>query len=107
MHRGLAGGIGAADDVDGFAATRDGFRSAAAVINASALKAIDAGHVQCAPLNAHREKQSVAGNFGAIGELDEAIGAVDAQANYVLGGQNFDAEAAGLRDGAESQIGAR
>src|SRR5580658_10776316 len=106
MHRGLAGGIGAADDVDGFAATRDGFRSAAAVVNTGALEAIDARDVKRAPLNAHREEQSVAGDFGAIGEFDEAIGAVDAEADDILGRENFDTKAAGLRDGAESQVGA-
>ncbi len=106
MHGGLTGGIGAADDVNGFASTSDGFRSSAAIVDAGALEAIDAGNIQRAPLNAHRQEQSVAGNFGAIGEFDEAIGAVDAKADHILRRENFDAEAAGLRHGAESQVGA-
>src|SRR5580658_8476887 len=97
MHGGLAGRIGSADDVDGFAAAGDGFRCAATVVDAGALEALDTGNIQSAPLNTHREKQSIAGNFGAIGKLDETIGAVDAEANYVLRGKNFDTKAAGLR----------
>src|SRR5580658_1049576 len=107
MHRGLAGGIGAADDIDSFAPASNGFRSAAAVVDASALKAFDAGNVKRAPLNAHREKQSVAGDFSAIGEFDKAVGAVDPETHDVLWRENFNAKTPGLRDGAESQVGAR
>src|SRR5580704_13280719 len=82
IHGGLAGGIGAADDIHGFTATRDGFRSAPAVVDAGTLKAIDAGNVKSSPLNAHREEESVAGNLRAIGKFDEAIGTVDAQADH-------------------------
>src|SRR5277367_2066985 len=102
IHGGLASGIGAPDDIHGFTATRDGFRSAATVVDARTLKAIDAGNVKRSPLNAHREEESVAGNLRAIGEFDEAIGSVNAQADHVLRRENFDTETPGLRDSAKS-----
>src|SRR6266436_1534491 len=105
VHGGLAGGIRAADDVNGFAATRDGLRGAAAVIDAGALEAVDAGNIKAAPLNTHCQEQSVAGDFCAIGELDEAIRAVDAEAHNVLWRENFNPKTAGLHDGAKGQVG--
>src|SRR5271166_6318437 len=107
MHGGLARGICSADDVNGFAATRDGFGGATSVIDTGALEAFDAGDVQAAPLNAHGEEQGVAGDFGAIGELDETVRSVDAQAHDVLRRKDFDTETAGLCDSAEGQVSAR
>ncbi len=103
MHGGLAGRIGAADDENGFSAAGNGFRSATAVVDAGALQTVNAGHIESAPLNTHGEEQGVAGNFGAVGELDEAIGTVHAEADDILRRKNFDAEAAGLRDGAAAK----
>ena len=106
MHGGLAGGVSAADNVYGLALHDDGFGSAAAVVDAGALKAFDAGDVERAPLNAHGQEQSVAGNFEAIGEFDVAIGTVDAQADDVLRRKNFDVETPRLRHGTARQVGA-
>src|SRR5579864_1291122 len=60
VHSSLACGIRAADDVDSFAAAGDGFRSAATIVDASTLEALDTGHIEVAPLNAHGQKESVA-----------------------------------------------
>src|SRR5208282_3690384 len=103
---GLAGGIRAADDVNSFATTGDGFGGAAAVIDSGAPEAVDAGDVKSAPLNAHGQEQSVAGDFGAIGKFYEAIGAIDVEADNVLRRKNFNAKTAGLGDGPEGQVGA-
>src|SRR6266436_232886 len=62
MHGGLARGVGAADDIDGFALTGNGFGGAAAVIDARTLQLVDAGHGERAPLDAHGEKKDVAGD---------------------------------------------
>src|SRR5277367_2284871 len=53
IYRGLAGGICAANNVDGLAAAGDGFGSATAVVNAGTLKAVDARDVERAPLHTH------------------------------------------------------
>ncbi len=64
------------------------------------------GTSKVAPLNAHREKQSITGDFDAVGKFYEAIWAIHAEANDILGRKNFDAETAGLRDSAAGQVGA-
>ena len=67
MHGGLTSRVRAADDIHRFAFTGNGFGCSAAVVNASALKAINPGHVQGAPLNAHGQKKHMAGDFRAVG----------------------------------------
>src|SRR5579872_266220 len=53
VHSSLACGIRAANDVDSLAAAGDGFRSAATIVDAGTLEALDTGHIEVAPLNAH------------------------------------------------------
>ncbi len=48
----------------------------------------------------------MAGNLAAIRQLDQAVGAIDAQPNGLLGSENLDAEPASLCNGAARQIAA-
>src|SRR5690242_10339280 len=95
VHGGLTGGVCSADDVYGFALARNGFGSAAAIIHACALEAVDAGNVESAPLNAHGEKKDVTGDFGAVREFQVAIGAFCAKAGGFLRGKNLHAKTLG------------
>ena len=60
IHCGLAGGIGAADDVDILIPAGDRLGRARSVIYACALQAFDAGHIQLAPLHPGRDHHRVA-----------------------------------------------
>src|SRR5215831_9402570 len=104
MHGGLAGRVGAADDVYGFALAGNGFRSAAAIVDARALEFIDTWDVERAPLNTHGEQQNVRGDFGTVGEFQIAIRAIDSNAGCFLRRKNFDPKSFGLRDGAAGKI---
>ena len=106
MHGGLAGGIRAADNVYGLVFAGQRFGSSAAVVNAGALQAIHAGNVERAPLHAHGQEQSVAGNLDAIAQFEVAIGTVDAKADGFLRGKNLDVEPSRLRHCAAREIAA-
>src|SRR5580704_12305009 len=89
MHGRLAGGIRATDNVYGLPLAGQCFGSSAAVVNASALKAVDARNIQSPPLNSHGQQQRVAGYFETVAQLDITVRAIDADADGFLGRKNF------------------
>ena len=106
MHSRLPGGVRSADDVHGFALARDGFRCAPAIVDASSLEAINAGHAESPPLNAHGEEKDMTGDFRAVGEFQVAIRAVDANAGDFLWSKNLDTKTLCLRHGAAGEVAA-
>ena len=106
VHGGLAGGVCSADDVHGFALARDGFRCAPAIVDASSLEAINAGHAESPPLNAHGQEKDMTGDFRAVGEFQVAIRAVDANAGDFLWSKNLDTKTLCLRHGAAGEVAA-
>src|SRR4029077_4021078 len=75
---GLAGGLGAADEVDGLAFARHGFGYAAAVVDACTAEAVFTGDAETAPLDPHGEEQCMAGDFTAVGHFDNSVGPFNA-----------------------------
>jgi len=68
------------------------------------LQAVDAGHIETTPLDAHGQQENVAGNLRAIGQLEEAVRAFGANADSFLRSENFNAEAPRLGNGTPGQI---
>src|SRR5581483_1183071 len=104
MHRCLAGGVGAADDIDIFTFARGGFGGAAAVVDARALQAVYAGNIETPPLNPGGDQQAVAADLAAVAETNIAVRTVGAHSGCLKRAENLYAKAAGLGDGAASQI---
>src|SRR5579864_5916868 len=100
VHRGLAGGVCSAYYVHRLALARNGFRRAAAVVDAGALQTLDSRDVERTPLYTHGEEQRVAGNLRAVREFQMAVRAIDANADGLLGRKNLDIKAPRLRHGA-------
>ena len=105
MQGSLAGGVGAADDVDLFALAGAGLDQGRTIVDAAAGEAIGAGDIELAVLDPGRQQYAVAGDFAAIGKLDEAVLAVDAHAGGALSDE-LRTEARGLGMGAASEVGA-
>ncbi len=104
VHGGLAGGVGAADEVDLLLGAGHGFGSGGAVVDAGAGKLLRAGDVEAAVGDAGGDEADVAGEFAAIGHAERCGRPFSrADAGDALG-EELRAEAVGLEEGALGEL---
>src|SRR5205814_726298 len=99
IHRRLPGGICAADDVNVFALACHRLGHCRAVINSTALQAFRSRHVELSVGHARRKQKYFATEFTSVCQLHHARGAFYANGLSLLGREDFDAKALGLRYG--------
>src|SRR5439155_12990248 len=71
-----------------------------------ALQALDPGHRQRPPLNAHRQKKRMTGNLKPLRQFQEAIRTLRPKDDVFLRSENFHSKSPGLGHGAAGEIGA-
>src|ERR1700722_9251243 len=104
IHSCLTGGVCATDHINNLALAGQRFRSASTVIDSGALQPFDSRSFEFAPLHSAGDHQRVTGDFGIIGQLDEAIRSLGAHSDCFLRRQNFHAKSLRLYHGAPGQI---
>src|SRR5580704_7699877 len=104
VHRGLAGGICTANDVDNFALTRERLRGATAVVDPGALQLVDSRSFQAPPLHTGCEQQCMTRDLASIGQLDDSIGTFGTDAHGFLRCQDLDSKTLSLHDSASRKV---
>src|SRR5207248_2724118 len=99
-ERRLAGGVAAADDEYFLIATGDRLGEGGAVIHSGARQRRGARDVERAVRNAGRDEQRARRQLRPVGEGEDTILAIDAQAAGFLRGEHLDTELPSLGDGA-------
>ena len=103
VHRGLAGGVCSADDVDGLLFAGHGFSEGRAVVDAGSAEFVGAGDVEFAVVYAGGDEADVAGDLVAVFHLDDAVLVFAADVGDALG-EELGAETVGLEVGALGEL---
>src|ERR1700734_1509296 len=104
VHSGLAGGVCAADDVDDLVLAGLCLGERGAVVDAGAGEFLGAGDVDLSVGDAGSDEGDMTGNLLPVGQLDDLVLIVAADAGDPLG-EKFGTEAICLKEGAVGQVG--
>ena len=103
VHGGLAGGVGAADEVNLLLGAGHGFGLGGAVVDAGSGEAVRAGDVEQAVGDAGGDEADVAGELAVIAHADDVVAVLAADVGDALG-EELGAEAVGLEEGALGEL---